>query len=96
MLPPKSRPPADTHTRRPRLARNAVGSAANKEGNSDDKMSFETRKQDADKALKKWRKSTRSDDARKRLTKDGEHLWDLASELAEALDNLLAHAWSRT
>ena len=57
-------------------------------------MSFETRKQDAGKVLARWRKSNQSPAAQKRLIDDRERLWRLARDLAEALENLLAHARS--
>jgi hypothetical protein len=57
-------------------------------------LSFETRKQDAEKVLRRWRRSNQSPVAQERLIKDGERLWRLARDLAEALDNLLAHARS--
>ena len=55
-------------------------------------MSFETRKQDAEKILRRWRRSNQSEAAQKRLINDGERAWMLARDLAEALDNLLGHA----
>ena len=57
-------------------------------------MSFETRKQDAEKVLRRWRRSNQSEAAQKRLINDGERAWMLARDLAEALDNLLGHARS--
>lgn len=55
-------------------------------------MSFETRKQDTEKILRRWRRSNQSEAAQKRLINDGERAWMLARDLAEALDNLLGHA----
>jgi hypothetical protein len=55
-------------------------------------LSFETRKQDAEKILRRWRRSNQSEAAQKRLINDGERAWMLARDLAEALDNLLGHA----
>jgi hypothetical protein len=55
-------------------------------------LSFETRKQDAEKVLRRWRRSNQSEAAQKRLINDGERAWMLARDLAEALDNLLGHA----
>ena len=55
-------------------------------------MSFETRKEDAEKVLRRWRRSNQSETAQKRLINDGERAWMLARDLAEALDNLLGHA----
>lgn len=55
-------------------------------------MSFETRKEDAEKVLRRWRRSNQSPAAQKRLINDGERAWRLARDLAEALENLLAHA----
>jgi hypothetical protein len=55
-------------------------------------MSFETRKEDAEKVLRRWRRSNQSEAAQKRLIDDGERAWGLARDLAEALENLLAHA----
>jgi hypothetical protein len=57
-------------------------------------MSFETRKEDAEKVLRRWRRSNQSPAAQKRLIDDGERAWRLARDLAEALENLLAHARS--
>jgi hypothetical protein len=57
-------------------------------------MSFETRKQDAEKVLRRWRRSNQSPTAQKRLINDGEWAWMLARDLADALDNLLGHARS--
>lgn len=54
-------------------------------------MSFETRKQDTEKILRRWRRSNQSEAAQKRLINDGERAWMLARDLAEALDNLLAN-----
>ena len=59
-------------------------------------MSFETRKQDAEKILARWEKSNQSPEAQRRLIDDRERLWRLARDLATALDNLLAHARNRT
>ena len=53
-------------------------------------LSFETRKQDTEKILRRWRRSNQSEAAQKRLINDGERAWMLARDLAEALDNLLA------
>ena len=55
-------------------------------------MSFKTRKQDAEKVLRRWRRSNQSEAAQKRLINDGERAWMLARDLAEALYNLLGHA----
>jgi hypothetical protein len=55
-------------------------------------MSFETRKQEAEKVLRRWRRSNQSPAAQKRLINDGERACMLARDLAEALDNLLGHA----
>ena len=55
-------------------------------------MSFETRKRAAEGVLSRWRRSNQSPAAQERLIKDPERLWRLARDLAEALDNLLAHA----
>lgn len=41
-------------------------------------MSFETRKQDAEKVLRRWRRSNQSSAAQKRLINDGERAWMLA------------------
>jgi hypothetical protein len=57
-------------------------------------LSFETRKQDAEKILRRWRRSNQSEAAQNRLINDGERAWMLARDLAEALDNLLGHARS--
>ncbi len=57
-------------------------------------MSFETRKRDAEKVLRRWHRSNQSPAAQKRLINDGERAWMLARDLAEALDNLLGHARS--
>jgi hypothetical protein len=57
-------------------------------------MSFETRKQDAEKVLRRWNRSNQSPAAQQRLIDDRERLWRFARDLAEALDNLLAHARS--
>lgn len=59
-------------------------------------MSFETRKDDAEKALRKWNRANRSPVDQARLIADPERLWIQARDLAEALDNLLAHSRSRT
>lgn len=55
-------------------------------------MSFETRKQDAERVLARWQKSNQSPAAQKRLIDDRERLRRLARDLAGALDNLLGHA----
>ena len=55
-------------------------------------MSFETRKRAAEGVLSRWRRSNQSPAAQKRLINDGERAWMLARDLAEALENLLAHA----
>jgi hypothetical protein len=55
-------------------------------------MSFETRKRASEEVLSRWRRSNQSPAAQERLIKDPERLWRLARDLAEALDNLLAHA----
>jgi hypothetical protein len=57
-------------------------------------LSFETRKQAAEKVLRRWQRSNQSPAAQKRLINDGERAWMLARDLAEALDNLLGHARS--
>lgn len=54
-------------------------------------MSFESRKKDAEKALRRWCRSNQSEAAQKRLINDGERAWLLARDLAEALGNLLGH-----
>jgi hypothetical protein len=59
-------------------------------------VSFETRKEDAEKILRRWERSNQSPASQKRLIDDRERLWRLARDLASALDNLLAHARSRT
>jgi hypothetical protein len=59
-------------------------------------VSFETRKEDAAKILRRWDRSNQSPAAQDRLINDPERLWRLARDLAEALDNLLAHARSRS
>ena len=55
-------------------------------------MSFESRKRAAEGVLSRWRRSNQSPAAQERLIDDGERAWRLARDLAEALDNLLAHA----
>jgi hypothetical protein len=59
-------------------------------------MSFETRKDDAEKMIKQWRRANQSPAAQQRLMNDRDRLWRLGRDLAEALDNLLAHARSRS
>lgn len=59
-------------------------------------MSFETRKEDAAKVLRRWERANVTEAAQKRLIGDRDRLWVLGRDLAEALDNLLAHARSRS
>jgi hypothetical protein len=54
-------------------------------------VSLETRKQDAEQVLQRWERSSQSPAARERLIGDSGQLWSLAQDLAEALENLLAH-----
>lgn len=58
-------------------------------------MSLETRKQDAEQVLQRWHRLNQGPAARERLIHDGGQLWNLARDLAEALDNLLAHVGTR-
>jgi NAD(P)H-dependent flavin oxidoreductase YrpB (nitropropane dioxygenase family) len=58
-------------------------------------MSFETRKQDAEKMLRKWKRATRAPSAQITLMNNPERLWQLAQGLAVVLDNLYAHARTR-